>query len=506
MTNSTNLHRYAGILAVLGVSAASLFYIMWRRRNPRKSGPTVKELKDLGNKLFAAKKYEDSIKHYGGYSIDDMLSDCQNALKYNPRYAKAYLRKARLLNMKKEYMPSLVCVYCATQLDRALDTQAKTILSSLLEKLEKNSYESWLHDSSVQGSKKHVRHEKVYNWLHKTVVSDCIRRDVISPRVFGNSPYATAILKVRNKEYDDVADTAIQEDGENLLKSLILAGRFYFYQNRLDLLSSCLERFDMLFNELPETRNVEKQELLNAKYILCIEAGRTYHEVKKAFTNAVENADRTNADFYVMAAVRYVLCNEPCAAMEILSTEGIYTDNVKLLQLTLQILNNFIPGDRTLDMGMLHRNILDLENFVSRLEPKTGYALSALAKITATFSSDESARLISEDVLRLEPNESIHYYDRSCMAASCKEGIDYLEKCLAIEPYHAEANLMLASLLLNEIGARALTEDEYEKIEKHNYIALSTFDDNIDFPVLMGVFRLREILLAKKEVSKILGS
>ncbi|KAJ1345569.1 hypothetical protein KIN20_000134 [Parelaphostrongylus tenuis] len=92
----------------------------------------------------------------------------------------------------------------------------------------------------------------------------------------------------------------------------------------------------------------------------------------------------------------------------------------------------------------------------------------------------------------------------SCVAESPKEAVHYLEKCMAIEPYHAEANSMYASLLMNEIGPRELTEDEYEKLKKHVSIAMSTFDNHVDFPVLMGVFRLREVLIAKKEASKIL--
>ncbi|KAJ1345568.1 hypothetical protein KIN20_000133 [Parelaphostrongylus tenuis] len=40
---------------------------------------------------------------------------------------------------------------------------------------------------------------------------------------------------VRRKHYGHVADIALQEGGEHLLKALILAGRFYLYQNRLDL-------------------------------------------------------------------------------------------------------------------------------------------------------------------------------------------------------------------------------------------------------------------------------
>ncbi|KAL6724049.1 hypothetical protein Aduo_018983 [Ancylostoma duodenale] len=178
-----------------------------------KDGPSAKELKDLGNKLFAAKKYDDSIRvfskaitssdseetpllkamcfqnraaakeHHGGFTIEDMLSDCQQALKYNPRYAKAYFRKARLLEMKKDYEGSLVCVFCATQLDSSLDTQTGQILSVLLEQLEKRAYQTWQLESHSQQSVKHVRHEKVYIWLHKTVVSDCIRSDVLSRRI-----------------------------------------------------------------------------------------------------------------------------------------------------------------------------------------------------------------------------------------------------------------------------------------------------------------------------------
>ncbi|KAJ1345596.1 hypothetical protein KIN20_000166 [Parelaphostrongylus tenuis] len=503
MANSSRLYRYVGIAAIVGVSAAGLYYIIWRRRNSRKKGPTAKELKDLGNKLFAAKKYSDSIRifskainapgsdsetlmamcfqnraaakeHHGGYSVDDMLNDCQQALKHNPRYAKAHFRKARLLEMKKDYMASLTCVYCAIQLDPTL------------------------------GSKKHVRHEKVYNWLRKTVTSDCIRHDVFARDASGCSPYDAAIVMVRRKHYDDVADIAVQEDGEHLLKALILAGRFYLYQNRLDLFSSCLQKFELLFNELPETKRTEKQELLDAKYILCLEAARTPEDIKKAFTNAVENADRTNADFYVMAAFRFVLCNEIRAALDVLATDGIYSDNMKLLQLALLILTDSTPDGRVYDMALLHRDIFHLENFVAKLQPTTAYALSLLARITATFGSAAGARLISEDVLVLEPDESIHYFDRSCVAESPEDAVHYLEKCMAIEPYHAEANYMYASMLMNEIGPRELTNDEYAKIEKHLSMAMSTFDENVDFPVLMGVFRLREVLTAKKEASKIL--
>ncbi|KAK5976179.1 hypothetical protein GCK32_005976 [Trichostrongylus colubriformis] len=531
MTGQQNLRRYVAIAAVVGVSAAGLYYLLWHRRNSKKKSLSVKELKDLGNKLFAAKKYADSIRvfskaiaagnsddcdlvkamcyqnraaakeHHGGYNVDDMINDCEQALTCNPRYAKAYFRKARLLEMKKEYMPSLISLFCATQLDPALDTQSAQLLPVILEELEKKAHKEWL-DNPNRTAIKHVRHEKVYSWLHKTVTSDCVRRDVLTLHA-GDSPYMRAIVMIRNKDYDGVPDIAVLENGSYEMEAQILAARFFFYRNQLNLYSTCMAKFDALFGALPDEKKKEKEELIIAKYILLIESGRTVEEIKKAFTNAENALKKQIPDFYVMAAFRYVLCNEINLAMELLSTEGMSTTNMKLLLLTLQILKNANREDTGPDMALLHSNILKLESFVGSLEPKSGYALSILAKITATFSSDATARNISDEVLKMEPTESIHYFDRSCMSASGKDAMEYLEKCMEIEPYHPEANLMFASLMMNEIGSRAVTPDEYERIDKHIALCLSTFDDNIDFPVILAVFRLREVLVAKKEAARI---
>lgn len=141
MPNHSNLYRYVAVAAAVGVSVVGLYYVLWRKSSLKKKELTVKELKDLGNKLFAAKKYADSIRvfskaiaaddsegselikamcyqnraaakeHHGGYKVEDMLSDCEQAINCNPRYAKAYFRKARLLQMKKEYMPSLISLF-----------------------------------------------------------------------------------------------------------------------------------------------------------------------------------------------------------------------------------------------------------------------------------------------------------------------------------------------------------------------------------------------------------
>lgn len=500
----------------------------------KKKELTVKELKDLGNKLFAAKKYADSIRvfskaiaaddsegselikamcyqnraaakeHHGGYKVEDMLSDCEQAINCNPRYAKAYFRKARLLQMKKEYMPSLISLFCATQLDPALDNQSSNLLQILLDELEKIAHQAWLSDGSLHGLKKHVRHEKVYNWLHKTVTCDCIRSDVLNLKLNDNSPYAKAIEMIRNRNYDGVADIAMEQTGPHELEAQILAARFSFYRNQMNLFKTCLETFDKAFAALPDEKRKEREDLICAKHILLIESAREPNDINEAFNAAMNSVDQQNPDFYVMAAFRYVLCNDIRRAMDLLSTEGISTTNMKLLLLTLQILKNANPEGGTPDMAMLHGNILQLENFVGSLEPKSSYALSLLAKITATFSSDAGARSISDEILKMEPSESIHYFDRSCMSASGKDAMDNLEKCMELEPYHPEANLMYASLMMNEVGSRPISPQEYERIDRHITVASSTFDNNIDFPIILAVFRLREVLNAKMEATKIL--
>ncbi|VDM74438.1 unnamed protein product [Strongylus vulgaris] len=474
MTNNSSHLRNVAITVALGAATAfGLYYFLSRRRIANNKDRSAKKLKDLGNKLFAAKKYEDSIRVFSEAITcwDSQENSLLRAMCFqnraaakecNPRYAKAYFRKARLLEKKKDHEGSLACVFCATQLDPSLDTQSGHILSSILEHLEKNAYDKWVQENASQDHVRHVRHEKV-------------------------------------------ADMAVQEEGEKQLNALILAARFYFYRNQLDKFSSCVEKFDKIFQALSDEEKEEKKDLLNARHIVSIEAGRTSDEVMKAYNAAVEQTKSKNPDFNVMAGFRLVLCNDTRTAKEMLSSNDINTPNMKLLYLTLQILCT-TGQDGAPDMAQLHNNILELEKFVSELEPKTGYALSLLAKITATFSMDRSAQLIFEEVFKLEPSESIHFFDRSCIAASGADAIENLKKCIEIEPHHAEAHLMLASLLMNEVGTKSISTEEYNAIDAHLSTALSTFADNVDFPVVMGVFRLKEVLSAKKKVAAVLSS
>ncbi|WKY14120.1 hypothetical protein Q1695_000013 [Nippostrongylus brasiliensis] len=527
MRGGTSVYRYVAVAAVVGISAAGL-YLMWRKLDSKKKRLSVKELKDLGNKLFAAKKYADSIRvfssalaagnpcedelvramcyqnraaakeYHGGYAIDDMLSDCEQALKHNPRYAKAYFRRARLLQTNQMYKESLISVFCATQLDPALDNQATQIIQDLLDHLEREDRLRWSSSLNM----KCPRH--VYTWLHKTVANDCIRDDVLNKKLTGNSGYERAIRLIRDKQYDCVVTEAVEENDACKLKALVLAARFYFYMNDLEMVDVMMEKFDSIYCQLTENEKGDVTDVMSSKYVFLIESGRTPASITASFAAAQGSTPGPNPDFVIMAAFRLVLCNEIRKAMELLVAAGASSPNITLLQLTLQILRNANNENNVPDMAVLHSNILQLENFVRSLQPKCPHALSILAKILATFSSDIVARDLSDEILHLEPNESIHYFDRSCMATSGKEAMENLEKCLALEPYHPEANLMYASLMMNEIGTREITSGEYKIIDKHIAIAEQSFDDNVDFPVLPAVFRLRSVVEAKKAVARIL--
>ena len=77
-------------------------------------------------------------------------------------------------------------------------------------------------------------------------------------------------------------------------------------------------------------------------------------------------------------------------------------------------------------MAELHNSIVQLEQFVLGLPEKTAYPISLLAKVLipyvfvqlalnlqiyATFGNPEAIKYY-EEVLQLEPNESVHLFDR----------------------------------------------------------------------------------------------
>uniref|UniRef100_A0A1I7WPL5 DNA 3'-5' helicase n=1 Tax=Heterorhabditis bacteriophora TaxID=37862 RepID=A0A1I7WPL5_HETBA len=160
--------KKAALIAAVGASAAGLYYIFVKKNSSTSKNAhflsgseklSVKELKELGNKLFSSKKYEEAVDAFtkaidrneqgseilkamcyqnraaakerlGKYSNENMLKDCVEALKCNPAYGKAYLRKARLHEKLKQYHESLV-VY----------------------------HKQW-ETTHVPGQRKNVRHEK----------------------------------------------------------------------------------------------------------------------------------------------------------------------------------------------------------------------------------------------------------------------------------------------------------------------------------------------------------
>ncbi|VDL86595.1 unnamed protein product [Nippostrongylus brasiliensis] len=336
MRGGTSVYRYVAVAAVVGISAAGL-YLMWRKLDSKKKRLSVKELKDLGNKLFAAKKYADSIRvfssalaagnpcedelvramcyqnraaakeYHGGYAIDDMLSDCEQALKHNPRYAKAYFRRARLLQTNQMYKESLISVFCATQLDPALDNQATQIIQDLLDHLEREDRLRWSSSLNMK-CPRHVRHEK-----------QVLRG------------YERAIRLIRDKQYDCVVTEAVEENDACKLKALVLAARFYFYMNDLEMVDVMMEKFDSIYCQLTENEKGDVTDVMSSKYVFLIESGRTPASITASFAAAQGSTPGPNPDFVIMAAFRLVLCNEIRKAMELLVAAGASSPNITLV-------------------------------------------------------------------------------------------------------------------------------------------------------------------------------
>ncbi|PAV81484.1 hypothetical protein WR25_16619 isoform M [Diploscapter pachys] len=537
--NATWLRR-AALVGVAGVASAGvLYYILNRGRTAgsKKAADggkalkadlnslhklSVQQLKELGNKCFSTKDYDDAIKVFsaaierkekgaesliaicyqnraaskekaGSYTAEEIIEDCSNALKFNPSYAKAYFRRARYNEKAKNYQEGLVDVFCAVHLDEKLEQQGAQVMMALMEEIEKSRRKEWTEShKNKQGQRMPIRHEKVYAWLWKTVVNDALRNDILNFSGTPDSDYKKALQLVREKQFDAVCDVAEREEGDDRMPALLLAARFYGYAN--------------------QPNKAEKQKELvkwrASKHLVLIELARNKEKILESVVSlaylAAISSDLYNADFYAITAFRLVMYGEAHEAMKILQTTGVSEmPNLKLLRYTLEILAN---TDGNMVYSDLHNSIVQLEQFVLSLPNKTAYPISLLAKIYATFGNPEAIKYY-DDVLKLEPNESVHLFDRSCIANNAEESLVYLEKCLALEPNHAEANLMCASLKMNEIGNKLtdFTRAKYDEMSAYMDRAEQTFEDTIDFPIVHGVFRLRAILDAKLEAASLFG-
>ncbi|CAI4229340.1 unnamed protein product [Auanema sp. JU1783] len=529
-TDNSQVVKKVAIAAAVGVGAVGIAYLISKKL---RSGPTfdansltIDELKQLGNTFFSEKKYAEAIQAFtaainkgardklgsicyqnraaakervGGHSLEDIVSDCEKAIELNPQYGKAYWRKARLQHQLKHYSEALTSVFCASYLDASFSSQATEILYKILGNIQDFYKDQW-SSSVINGSGKHVRHERVFVWLHKTVLDDPIRSLILSWDRKTSTQFGNALTLIAELKYDDVAAEAEKEEGENKLEALLLAARFYTYQNLMEDAERCLNLFDTEWEKLDDTQKGTRKPVLSSKHLICIEKAHTLDEIKRAFLNAL-STDIRNADFYSAAAFRLVLADEKLEALKILNTEGVSNDNITLLNFTLKIM----MGTASQDPSVLINTIKALEEFCNGLDNKSMFSKILLAKVYATFGNDESAREIMDGLIKQYPNLSILYYDRGCMARDRDEAVTNLNRCLEIEPHHSEANLMLGSLLLDEMNDSLKSPDCFKTILDLINRAESTFDSTIDFPVLDGVFRMKAIIEAKKNAARLLN-
>ncbi|CAJ0961510.1 unnamed protein product, partial [Mesorhabditis belari] len=488
------------------------------------------ELKELGNKLFSVKKYPKAIEiftkaiekcgegeeellavcfqnraaakeYLTGVSLEEIIDDCTKALEHKPHYGKAYVRRAKNEQKNRQYREALVDIFAATHVDPALDNQIGDILAQVSTILAEVEKEEWIRSANPQQQVTPVRHERVYAWLHKIGEHDPIRVDIVE-HAKGDGPYYNALQLIRERHYTSVAECAAKcftAEGISIdekLKGLLLTARFQALQNQRALAEEIFSSFEKEFDLLIDLEKERLSDLRKSKASLLIEIGRNKDEVLGAFTKAIE-LDKAYVDFYTTATFRLTQLNDLTDADVVINKSDFEdTVNAKLARHMLKILVAVQSGD----MAQVHNGIRGLEEFVNGLPEQTPYALILLAKIYALFQNNELAAETLGKLMQIESEESSHYFDASMLASNENEMMTRLEKCVALEPNHAEANLMLCSLKVNQVGPKALTAKDYDFctacLDRATRVIVP---DSPDFPTVSSVFQMMAILKAKRE-------
>ncbi|CAJ0571911.1 unnamed protein product, partial [Mesorhabditis spiculigera] len=483
---------------------------------------TALELKELGNKLFSVKKYERAIEIFThaiekcgpgdeelaaacfqnraasreflpNASLEEIIADCQMAINNRPGYGKAYMRKARQYEKQGKNRDALIELFTATHVEPSLDSNIGEMLGRIAGVVAEEEKKLWIEENQPKNQLTPVRHEKVYAWLRKFGEHDPVRCDIVNG-VVADGPYYDALKLIRDRKYDDVVDTLTPVDESEVtladyLKVLLLLARFQYWQNRRSLADDSLIKFEEKFATLAEVDKEMFGDYMKARLCLSIEIARDKDELKPLFEKAI-GIDKEYIDFYTTAVIRYTQMNEIEAANEVSSSEGIVpTTNLSLAKLMVGIL----LGVKNQDMSLA-------------MDSPTPYALSLLSKVYTLFQSPADALENINKVLEMEPNESAHYFESSLMSSSEDEMWTRLNRCIELEPHHAEANLMLASLRVNKGGAAAISLEDYNFCCACLDRAMKVFvPDSVDFPVVDSVFQMMAVLKTKREAGVRLG-
>ncbi|KAL2747199.1 mitochondrial import receptor subunit TOM70 [Vespula maculifrons] len=201
-----------------------------------------------------------AYEHLRKYSA--VKADCTKALELNPRYAKAFLRRARALEHSNDLEHALEDVTTACVLEGFNNQSALTTADRVLKQLGKQrAQEHWANKKLIMPSKYFI------NTYINSFYNDPIFSTSIKLRYDNPSVGFTKIMKaLDDQDYDNIIPLCTNEiDSEQLevlpwkMEMLLLRATFYLLLGKHD---AALEDFEKIINSTDASKEVKVNALI----------------------------------------------------------------------------------------------------------------------------------------------------------------------------------------------------------------------------------------------------
>ncbi|XP_034942853.1 mitochondrial import receptor subunit TOM70 [Chelonus insularis] len=276
-------------------------------KQPETLAAKAERYKNLGNQAFGAKKYEEAISYYNkaietcpsdqnielaknyqnraaAYEAlekyDAVIDDCTKALELNPKYTKALLRRARVLEKTNQLELALEDVTAACILEKFMSQSTLSMADRVLKELGK------------QHAQEHMKTRKLImpsKYFIKAYFSSFKSDPIFSENVVDDQNVNQGLQKVieafKEEKYDTMMDLCTEEiekcteeQTSEKMKLMLLRGTFYLL---LGEHNKAIEDIEAIINNDKASNGVKVNAL-----------------IKRATMNMqLENPDQCFADF-----------------------------------------------------------------------------------------------------------------------------------------------------------------------------------------------------------------
>lgn len=517
-------------ISVLGVGAVG--FLIWRRRSTKdvigkpepeseKADLTPREQaqasKLKGNGYFKECKYNEAIVCYteaidvcpednkpdlavyyqnraAAYeqlkNYDKVISDCSQALLFNKKYTKAYLRRAKAYEKVDQKQNSLQDLTAVSMIEGMQNSSWMTQMDEILKLI--GSEEAAKHFNN----RRKVLPSNVFIKAYLDSFSQDVTLTVEDNKSGETEPFVQAVEDALEKKYDNIvtlcsAEIDKSEPSEYLAKSLCLRGTM---NTLMSLHSEALKDFDRVIS-LQEADVKVKVNALIKRASIKLQLSRNSQDAYEDFNEAIK-LDPNNADIYHHRG-------------QINSLTDKLTEAKEDFERCVELDDSFVPAKVQLAFciyktAMMQQSTILLQGAKRMFDdiiakhPNSGDAFSLFAQLNQEMQDYETAEKNFDRAISIEPDNPVHFVYKALLVCQWKRDIDkaisLLKKAVALDPKCDFAYETLATLQVQS--------GDFEE-------AIKNFDKALDLVrtenEMAHTFSIRQATLAQEYVTKEIG-